>query len=72
MKAYNKSILEYDDVVLTMDYAVERAEQRGAQKERTKYILKLFQNGFSAVRIAELTDLPVKEVNTIINKNICK
>jgi predicted transposase/invertase (TIGR01784 family) len=31
MEAYNKSILEYDDVVLAVDYAESRGEKRGIQ-----------------------------------------
>jgi predicted transposase YdaD len=32
MKAYNKSIMEYDDVILAVDYAEERGEKRGWER----------------------------------------
>jgi predicted transposase YdaD len=31
MEAYNKSIMEYDDVVLAVDYAESRGEKKGIQ-----------------------------------------
>jgi hypothetical protein len=32
MEVYNKSILEYDDVVLAVDYAESRGEKKGEQR----------------------------------------
>jgi predicted transposase/invertase (TIGR01784 family) len=47
-------------------------EQRGEQRVRqaqVKYILKSSQKGLSVEEIAEITDLPVEEVNKIFNTN---
>jgi predicted transposase/invertase (TIGR01784 family) len=47
----------------------QRGEQKGMQKERINYVLKLSQKNKSVAEIAELTDLPVEEVNHILNNN---
>jgi predicted transposase/invertase (TIGR01784 family) len=45
-------------------------EQRGMQKERRNFVLNLSQKNKSVAEIAELTGLPVEEVNRILNNHI--
>jgi predicted transposase/invertase (TIGR01784 family) len=44
-------------------------EQRGLQQAQIKDVLKLSQRNWSVSEIAEFTDLPVREVNRILNNN---
>jgi predicted transposase YdaD len=36
MEAYNKSIMDYEDVILAVDYAKERGEKKGEKRGRRK------------------------------------
>jgi predicted transposase YdaD len=47
----------------------QRGLQRGLQQAQVNYVLKLFRKSKSVAEIAELTDLPVEEVNHILNSN---
>jgi predicted transposase/invertase (TIGR01784 family) len=44
-------------------------EQRGEQRAQANYVLKLSRKGRSVEEIAELTDLPVEEVNRMLSGN---
>ncbi|MDR1896847.1 MAG: hypothetical protein LBR10_08660 [Prevotellaceae bacterium] len=81
METYNKSILEYDDVILALDYAEERGEKRGIQKgekrgekrgrekERIDLILNAYRNNISIEDITKFTGLSVEQIRNIILTN---
>jgi predicted transposase/invertase (TIGR01784 family) len=77
MEAYNKSILEYDDVVLAVDYAESRGEQRGIQigelrgeqKGKTSVVLNLYRRGLPVEDIADITNFTVEQIKNILAEN---
>jgi predicted transposase/invertase (TIGR01784 family) len=48
---------------------LQKGLQKGLQQAQVNYVLKLSQKNKSVAEIAELTDLPVEEVNHILNSN---
>ncbi|MDR1887159.1 MAG: hypothetical protein LBQ70_04510 [Prevotellaceae bacterium] len=73
MEAYNKSIMEYDDVVLAVDYAEEigekRGEKRGIKKGKTDVVISAYRIGLSVEEIAAITNFTVEQVEDILSKN---
>ncbi|MDR1887158.1 MAG: Rpn family recombination-promoting nuclease/putative transposase [Prevotellaceae bacterium] len=81
MEAYNKSIMEYDDVVLAVDYAEERGEKRGEKKgeergikiglqqAKTDVVMSAYRIGLSVEEIAAITNFTVEQVADILSKN---
>jgi predicted transposase YdaD len=71
MKTYNKSILEYNDVMNSVQYAEERGEQRGIsigeQRKVAEFVIKYHGKGMSVGDIADLTDLSIEDVTDFIN-----
>ncbi|MDR1593986.1 MAG: Rpn family recombination-promoting nuclease/putative transposase, partial [Prevotellaceae bacterium] len=65
MKAYSKSVLEYDDVIL----AVERGRIEGENKERIKIVRNCYKNGISIEQIAKITGVAKQEVTAILTKS---
>jgi predicted transposase YdaD len=84
MEAYNKSIMEYDDVILAVDYAEERGEKRGREigmKEgekrgekrgeeigRINLIQTFYKNGMSIEQIVRFTGISEEQVYAILSK----
>ncbi|MDR1223955.1 MAG: Rpn family recombination-promoting nuclease/putative transposase [Tannerella sp.] len=72
MKAYGKSVLEYDDVISSLRFVEERAVERTMEKTRKEDQIKFVRNchkyNMDTERIAALTDLTEKEVFNIIAK----
>jgi predicted transposase/invertase (TIGR01784 family) len=79
MKTYQKSVLEYDDVILSMDYVrsqsleigekrgISIGEKRGIEKERIKFVRNCYKRNMSIAEIAELTDLKVEQISDILH-----
>ncbi|MDR2384540.1 MAG: Rpn family recombination-promoting nuclease/putative transposase [Tannerella sp.] len=74
MKTYQKSILEYDDVILSMNYVEKMAEERGIgigeergiKKEQIKFVRNCRKHNMSVDQIAKLTGLRVEEIHAIL------
>jgi predicted transposase/invertase (TIGR01784 family) len=73
MEAYNKSILEYNDVRNVADYALERGIEKGREegilegieKGRVEFAKKGLLKGMSIGDIAELTELSPEQIREI-------
>jgi hypothetical protein len=77
-KTYNKSILEYNDVMSAVQYAEQqgimigekraekRAEKRGEKRMAIHVGKKLAEKGMSVIEISELTGISVDELNKTI------
>ncbi|MDR1097588.1 MAG: hypothetical protein LBL57_05605, partial [Tannerella sp.] len=68
MKAYSKSILEYDDVISSLRFVEERATKRTREEERIKFVRNCHKYNMDIEQIAALTDLTEEEVSGIIAK----
>jgi predicted transposase/invertase (TIGR01784 family) len=72
MRTYNKSIMEYNDVRNSIQYAEERGEKRGIsigeEQNAVKIVVKCHTKGMPVEEIAELTELPVNKVKSIIER----
>jgi hypothetical protein len=62
MKAYSKSVLEYDDVISSMNYR----EMIGRMEERIKFVQNCHKHNMTIGQIAALTSLTEKEVSDIL------
>ncbi|MDR1896848.1 MAG: hypothetical protein LBR10_08665 [Prevotellaceae bacterium] len=87
-RKYNKSILEYEDVFLAVEYAKKRGFQIGfkigfqrgfkigiekaKKRVREKFILNAYRNKKSIEDIAKFMGITVKEVEYIVKLNISK
>jgi predicted transposase/invertase (TIGR01784 family) len=85
MEAYNKSILEYQDVRDAVDYAREEASEKsfkegvergfkrgikeGVNQKSVEIARKCFQKRMSLEEIAELTGLSVEQIKELKVKN---
>jgi predicted transposase/invertase (TIGR01784 family) len=63
MKTYNKSILEYNDVMSAVQYAEQCGEKRGEKRMAILLGKKLTEKGMSVIEISELTGISVDELN---------
>ncbi len=66
----NRYWSSYDQYVTTLsaiDYAREEGINVGAQKERSSIVLKMNAKGYSAQDISEIAEIPIDEVERIIN-----
>jgi predicted transposase YdaD len=69
MEKYRKSVPEYDDVILAVDYAEERGEmrgieigeKRGIETERNRLVRSFYARNMSIEEIAELMGITVKQ-----------
>ncbi|MDR1222515.1 MAG: hypothetical protein LBL07_06505, partial [Tannerella sp.] len=76
MKAYSKSILEYDDVISSLRFVEERATKRTREETRRetreeeliKFVRNCHKYNMDIEQIAALTDLTEEEVSDIIVK----
>jgi len=76
MITYNKSIMEYNDVRNSMQYAQERGisigEKRGIsigeERKTARFVVKCHAKGMSVDDIADLTELPVDKVKRMIER----
>jgi predicted transposase/invertase (TIGR01784 family) len=84
MKTYKKSIMEYDDVILAVDYAEERGEKRGEKRgieigrtkgreegrkeERINFVRTCYENGINIEQIVQLTGLTERQIYAILSK----
>jgi predicted transposase YdaD len=74
MKAYSKSILEYDDVISSLRFVEERAREETWKKAREetnkeaqiKFVRNCHKYNMDIEQIAALTDLTEIEVSDII------
>jgi predicted transposase/invertase (TIGR01784 family) len=82
MEKYQKSVLEYDDVILAVDYAEERGEMRGfeigekrgfetgekqgIEIERNRLVRSFYTHNMSVEEIAKLMNLTVKQISDIL------
>jgi predicted transposase/invertase (TIGR01784 family) len=77
MEAYNKSILEYQDVRDAVDYAreeyfekgIEKGIEKGVNQKSIEIARKCFQKRMSLEEIAELTGLSVEQIKELKVKN---
>ncbi|MDR1896846.1 MAG: Rpn family recombination-promoting nuclease/putative transposase [Prevotellaceae bacterium] len=69
METYNKSILEYDDVILALNYTEKRGIQIGEERVRKEHILNAYRNNISIEDIAKFTGLSVEQIRNIILTN---
>jgi predicted transposase/invertase (TIGR01784 family) len=75
MKAYQRSVLEYDDVILAVDYAEDRGKKQGIniginigrENELIKFVLNCYKRNMKMEEIAELTDLNVEQISAILS-----
>jgi predicted transposase/invertase (TIGR01784 family) len=75
MKTYQKSVLEYDDVILSMNYVEELSEKRGLEigiekgrkDEQIKFVRNCYKHNMSIDEIAKLTGLKVEQVSAILH-----
>jgi predicted transposase/invertase (TIGR01784 family) len=65
MKAYNKSIMKYDDVILAVDYA----EERGRKEVMSNLVQNCYKNGMSIEQIVKYTGLAKEQVSDILSKS---
>ncbi|MDR3217675.1 MAG: hypothetical protein LBU22_01630 [Dysgonamonadaceae bacterium] len=69
MEAYNKSILEYQDVRDAVDYAREEASEKsfrdGGNQKSVEIARKCFQKRMSLEEIAELTGLSAEQLEKL-------
>jgi predicted transposase/invertase (TIGR01784 family) len=80
METYNKSVLEYDDVMDAVQYAARSGEKRGIGigEKRGKdigkkealivFAIRLAKKGTPMVEISELTDLSLDELKKILEE----
>jgi predicted transposase/invertase (TIGR01784 family) len=71
---YRKSVAEYADVQLMMDYSKKEGMQRGERRGLKKGIQQAltavaksgFKKGMSVETVSELTGLPIQEVKLLL------
>ncbi|MDR0713324.1 MAG: hypothetical protein LBF89_03565 [Bacteroidales bacterium] len=68
METYNRSVLEYDDVALAVDYAEEKGEKRGERRNMEKIIRNGYRLGMSLKQLAAITDLTEEQIAAILNE----
>jgi predicted transposase/invertase (TIGR01784 family) len=76
METYNKSVLEYNDVMDAVQYAAISGEKRGigigekrGEKQKSIVIaIKLRENGMPIVEISKMTELPLEELKTVFGE----
>ncbi|MDR1097070.1 MAG: Rpn family recombination-promoting nuclease/putative transposase [Tannerella sp.] len=68
MKAYSKSILEYDDVISSLRFVEERARKETNKEALIKFVRNCHKYNMDIEQIAAVTDLTEKEVSDIIAK----
>ncbi|MDR1224594.1 MAG: Rpn family recombination-promoting nuclease/putative transposase [Tannerella sp.] len=72
MKAYSKSILEYDDVISSLRFVEERTRRETREEtrkeERVEFVRNCHKYNMDIERIAALTGLTEKEVSDVIAK----
>jgi predicted transposase/invertase (TIGR01784 family) len=66
MKAYSKSILEYDDVISSLRFVEERAREETWKEDRIEFVRNCYKYNMDIEQIAALTDLTEIEVSDII------
>jgi predicted transposase YdaD len=73
MKAYSKSILEYDDVISSLRFVEERARRETREETRREtreeFVRNCHKYNMDIERIAALTGLTEIEVSGIITKS---
>ncbi|MDR0681838.1 MAG: hypothetical protein LBG15_08335 [Dysgonamonadaceae bacterium] len=75
MKTYQKSVMVYDDVILSMNYvkskSLEMGEKRGLEMgregEQIKFVRNCYKHNMSIDEIAKLTGLKVEQVSAILH-----
>ncbi|MDR1098521.1 MAG: hypothetical protein LBL57_10350, partial [Tannerella sp.] len=72
MKAYSKSILEYDDVISSLRFVEERTRKETREEtrkeERIEFVRNCHKYNMDIEQIAALTGLTEKEVSGILAK----
>jgi predicted transposase/invertase (TIGR01784 family) len=68
MKAYSKSILEYDDVISSLRFVEERARRETRKEDRIEFVRNCHRYNMDIEQIAALTGLTEKEVSDVIAK----
>ncbi|MDR1223242.1 MAG: Rpn family recombination-promoting nuclease/putative transposase [Tannerella sp.] len=68
MKAYGKSVLEYDDVISSLRFVEERTREETWKKAREEVVRNGHKYNMDIEQIAALTGLTEKEVSDIIAK----
>jgi predicted transposase/invertase (TIGR01784 family) len=76
METYNKSVLEYDDVMDAVQYATisgekrgeRRGEKRGKKEALMVFAVKLNTKGTPITEISELTELSLEELQNILGE----
>ncbi|MDR1222144.1 MAG: hypothetical protein LBL07_04595 [Tannerella sp.] len=68
MKAYGKSVLEYDDVISSLRFVEERTREETRREERIEFVRNCHKYNMDIEQIAALTDLTEIEVSDIIAK----
>jgi predicted transposase YdaD len=70
METYKKSVPEYDDMILAVNYAEERGmevgEKRGREIERITLVRNCYAHNLSIEQIAEFTGLATKQISDIL------
>jgi predicted transposase/invertase (TIGR01784 family) len=69
METYNKSIWEYDDVILGMRRSRYEGREEGRSEERTNIVRTCYNNGISVEQIAGFTGVTEKEIKAILSKS---
>jgi predicted transposase/invertase (TIGR01784 family) len=69
MEAYQKSVLEYDDIVEALKYERKLSEARGEAEKAVEVTLNAKNKGFSVEEIACLTNLTAEQVQEILQKH---
>jgi predicted transposase/invertase (TIGR01784 family) len=84
METYKRSVLEYDDVALAVDYAEEKGieigekrgieigEKRGVEIGKRRNTERIIRNGYSLgmslKQLAAITDLTEEQIAAILNE----
>jgi predicted transposase/invertase (TIGR01784 family) len=76
METYKRSVLEYDDVALAVDYAEEKGieigEKRGIEIGKRRIMEEIvcnsYKRGMSFKQIAEITGLTEKQISAVLSK----
>ncbi|MDR1883220.1 MAG: Rpn family recombination-promoting nuclease/putative transposase [Prevotella sp.] len=63
------AIGEQKGIAIGEQRGIAIGKQEGRQEERKEHVLRLSQNGFSAIEIAKFTNLPVEEIEEILKNN---
>lgn len=68
-KKYQASLNAYRDIKNSVDWAEEKGKKEGEISKAERVVIRMHELGYSLEEIADVTELPVDEVEMIIKKN---